>query len=60
MKISPFSKTYEKRVVLDFPGIELQPGKIPAEARAEYEQFAVAMARYLISLFEARKAARAN
>ena len=30
MKISPFSKTYEKRVVLDFPGIELQPGKIYA------------------------------
>jgi len=30
MKISPFSKTYEKRVVLDFPGIELEPGKIYA------------------------------
>ena len=36
---------------------ELQPGKIPAEARAEYEQFAAAMARYLISIFEARRAA---
>ena len=30
MKISPFSKTYEGRVVLDFPGLELQPGKIYA------------------------------
>ena len=30
MKISAFSKTYEKRMVLDFPGIELQPGKIYA------------------------------
>ena len=30
MKILPFSKTYEKRTVLDFPGVELQPGKIHA------------------------------
>ena len=30
MKINGFTKTYEKRVVLDFPGIELQPGKIYA------------------------------
>ena len=30
MKLSAFSKTYEGRVVLDFPGMELQPGKIYA------------------------------
>ena len=30
MKIASFTKTYEKRVVLDFPGIELQAGKIYA------------------------------
>jgi len=30
MKILPFSKTYEGRRVLDFPGMELQPGKIYA------------------------------
>ena len=30
MKLLPFSKTYEKRTVLDFPGMELQPGKIYA------------------------------
>ena len=30
MKISPFSKTYAERCVLDFPGITLQPGKIYA------------------------------
>jgi ABC-type cobalamin/Fe3+-siderophores transport system ATPase subunit len=30
MKISPFSKTYEGRCVLDFPGGELHPGKIYA------------------------------
>ena len=30
MKILPFSKTYEKRKVLDFPGMELQAGKIYA------------------------------
>ena len=30
MKILPFSKTYEDRRVLDFPGMELQPGKIYA------------------------------
>ena len=30
MKIEAFSKTYEGRTVLDFPGIELQPGKIYA------------------------------
>ena len=30
MKLSAFSKTYEGRCVLDFPGIELQPGKIYA------------------------------
>ncbi|MBR5617894.1 MAG: ABC transporter ATP-binding protein [Oscillospiraceae bacterium] len=30
MKILPFSKTYEGRTVLDFPGLELQPGKIYA------------------------------
>lgn len=30
MKISAFSKTYDGRTVLDFPGIELQPGKIYA------------------------------
>ena len=30
MKISAFSKTYEGRNVLDFPGMELQPGKIYA------------------------------
>lgn len=28
MNISAFSKTYDKRRVLDFPGMELQPGKI--------------------------------
>lgn len=30
MKISAFSKTYDGRKVLDFPGVELQPGKIYA------------------------------
>ena len=30
MKISPFSKTYSDTVVLDFPGMELQPGRIYA------------------------------
>ena len=30
MKILPFSKTYEHRCVLDFPGMELQPGRIYA------------------------------
>ena len=30
MKILPFSKTYEGRCVLDFPGMELQSGKIYA------------------------------
>ena len=30
MKILPFSKTYEGRTVLDFPGMELQTGKIYA------------------------------
>ena len=30
MKISSFSKTYEGRTVLDFPGAELQPGKVYA------------------------------
>lgn len=30
MKISSFSKTYEGRCVLDFPGMELQSGKIYA------------------------------
>lgn len=30
MKILPFSKAYEKRTVLDFSGVELQPGKIYA------------------------------
>ena len=30
MKIFPFSKTYEGRTVLDFPGMELEPGKIYA------------------------------
>lgn len=30
MKISPFSKTYEGRCVLNFPGIELHPGSIYA------------------------------
>ena len=30
MKILPFSKTYEERKVLDFPGMELLPGKIYA------------------------------
>ena len=30
MKISAFSKTYEGRTVLDFPGMELQPGRIYA------------------------------
>lgn len=30
MKISPFSKTYDGRTVLDFPGMELHPGKIYA------------------------------
>lgn len=30
MKIMPFSKTYEGRRVLNFPGMELQPGKIYA------------------------------
>ena len=30
MSILPFSKTYEGRTVLDFPGLELQPGKIYA------------------------------
>ena len=28
MKIQPFSKTYDGVTVLDFPGLELQPGKI--------------------------------
>ena len=30
MKIAAFSKTYEDRRVLDFPGVEVQPGKIYA------------------------------
>ncbi len=30
MKISAFSKTYDRRTVLDFPGMEMQPGKIYA------------------------------
>ena len=30
MKILPFSKTYEGRTVLAFPGMEVQPGKIYA------------------------------
>ena len=30
MNISAFTKTYEGRTVLDFPGMELQPGKIYA------------------------------
>jgi len=30
MRILSFSKTYEDRCVLDFPGMELQPGKIYA------------------------------
>ena len=30
MKILPFSKTYEGRTVLDFPGAQLQPGRIYA------------------------------
>ena len=30
MKIAPFSKTYEKRVVLDFPGMELETGTVYA------------------------------
>ena len=30
MKLLPFSKTYEDRCVLDFPGMELQPGTIYA------------------------------
>ena len=30
MRIEAFSKTYEGRQVLDFPGMELQPGKIYA------------------------------
>ena len=30
MKLSAFSKTYEGKKVLDFPGMELQPGKIYA------------------------------
>ena len=30
MKIFPFSKTYERRMVLNFPGMELEPGKIYA------------------------------
>lgn len=30
MNISAFSKTYEGRTVLDFPGMELEPGKIYA------------------------------
>lgn len=30
MKIAPFSKTYEKRCVLDFPGAEFLPGQIYA------------------------------
>ena len=30
MKIAAFSKTYEGRTVLDFPGMELQTGKIYA------------------------------
>ena len=30
MKIFPFTKTYEGRTVLDFPGMEAAPGKIYA------------------------------
>lgn len=30
MKLSAFSKTYDRKKVLDFPGIQLQPGKIYA------------------------------
>ena len=30
MKISAFTKTYDRRAVLDFPGLELHPGKIYA------------------------------
>ena len=28
MKILPFSKTFDGKKVLDFPGIDLEPGKI--------------------------------
>ena len=28
MKILPFSKTYDGVTVLDFPGLELQPGTV--------------------------------
>ena len=28
MRIAPFSKTYEGTKVLDFPGLDLEPGKI--------------------------------
>ena len=30
MKIGPFTKTYDRRMVLDFPGCELIPGRITA------------------------------
>ena len=30
MKLFAFSKTYEGRKVLDFPGMELEPGKVCA------------------------------
>ena len=30
MKIAPFSKTYEGRTVLNFPGLELEPGTVYA------------------------------
>ena len=30
MKLQPFSKTYDGVTVLDFPGLELQPGMIYA------------------------------
>ena len=30
MKLAAFSKTYEGRTVLDFPGMELEPGRIYA------------------------------
>lgn len=33
---------------------ELMPGRIPAEAREEYEAYCVAIGRHLISVFEAR------
>lgn len=42
MNIRPFSKSYDGRLVLDFPGIVLHPGEVTA---GHWRQWAVANPR---------------